>query len=85
MLDLALLESFVHASLDLLPERVHLVGLSLDQSGLCRDNLFVTLLHIAVALLLFHLLSLNLNLMGLSVLLLAGELLLDLLEVEELC
>lgn len=84
VLDLSLLEPLVHSGLDLLPERVHLVGLFLDQSGLGSHYLLVTLLHVALALLLFHLLGLDLDLVGLSVLLLSSELLLDLLEVKEL-
>jgi hypothetical protein len=44
----------------------------------------VALLHISLALLLFHLLGLDLHLMGLCVLLLSGKLLLNLLKVEKL-
>jgi hypothetical protein len=84
VLDLSLLEPLVHPGLDLFAERVHLVGLLLDECGLRRHNLLVALLHIALALLLLHLLGLYLHLVGLSVLLLAGELLLDLLQVEQL-
>lgn len=84
MLDLPLLETLVHAGLDLFAQRVHLVRLLLDQSRLRSHYLLVSLLHVPLALLFFHLLAFDLDLMGLGVLLLAGKLLLDLLEVEEL-
>lgn len=84
MFDFPLLEPLVHPSLDLLPERVHLVSLSLDQRGLCRDDLLVSRLHVSFALLFLHLLRLDLHLMRLSVLLLPGELSLDLLQVKQL-
>ena len=70
VLDLALLEPLVHARLDLLAERVHLVRLLLNQSGLSRDDLLVALLHVAVALLILHLLRLDLDLVRLRILLL---------------
>lgn len=84
VLDLPLLESLIHAGLDLLSECIHFVGLPLDQSSLGGHDLLVALLHVALALFLLHLMGLNLHLMGLCVLLLSCELLLDLLEVEEL-
>ena len=84
VLDLSLLQSLVHASLDLLAQCVHLVRLLLNESGLCGDYLLVSALDVSVALLVLHLLSLDLHLMGLSVLLLLGQLLLDLLQVEQL-
>ena len=42
MLDLPLLESLVHPRLDLLPERIHLIRLLLNESGLGGDDFFVT-------------------------------------------
>ncbi len=84
MLDLALLQALVHASLDLLAEGIHLVSLLLNESGLSGDNLLMALLHVAITLLLFHLLSFDLHLVSLGILLLARELTLDGLEIEEL-
>jgi hypothetical protein len=83
VLDLPLLEPFVHAGLDLFAQRVHLVRLLLDQGRLRSHYLLVSLLHVPLALLFLHLLALDLNLVCLGILLLAGKLLLDLLEVEE--
>lgn len=77
MLDFALLESLVHASLDLFAKGVHLVGLFLNQSGLGGDDLLVALLHVAIALLILHLLRLDLDLMCLRILLLPRKLTLD--------
>ena len=84
VLDLALLEALVHSGLDLLAERVHLVGLLLDQRRLGGHDLLVPLLHVSFALLFLHLLRLDLNLMRLCVLLLARKLLLDLFQVQKL-
>ena len=82
--DFTLLESLVHTSLDLFAQRVHLVSLLLDESGLCSHYLLMPLLHVALPLFFLHLLTLDLDLMGLSVLLLSRKLLLDLLQVEKL-
>lgn len=83
MLDLTLLESLVHIGLDLLAKCVHLIGLSLDKCCLGGDYLLVAGLHVALTLVLLHLLGLDLNLMSLCVLLLSSQLLLNLLEVQE--
>ena len=77
VLDLALLESLVHPGLDLFAKGVHLVGLFLNQSCLGGDDLLVALLHVAIALLILHLLRLDLDLMRLRILLLPRELTLD--------
>ena len=77
MLDFALLESLVHPSLDLFAKGVHLVGLFLNQSCLGGDDLLVALLHVAIALLILHLLRLDLDLMRLRILLLPRKLTLD--------
>ena len=79
--DFPLLESLVHAGLDLLSQCIHFVGLLLDESGLGSHDLLVALLHVALALFLIHLLGLDLHLMGLCVLLLSCKLLLNLLQV----
>lgn len=84
VLNFALLEPLVHPRLDLLPKRVHLVGLFLNQCCLGRDDLLVALLHVPVALLVLHLLRLDLHLVGLGVLLLPRQLALDGLQVEQL-
>jgi len=84
MLNLALLESLIHPCLDLFAESVHLVGLLLNESGLCRDDFLVSLLHVAVALLVLHLDGLDLDLVSLCVLLLSCQLALDSLQVEQL-
>ena len=84
MLDLTLLEPLVHASLDLFAKSVHLICLLLNKSGLCSNDLLVSLLHIAVTLLIFHLNRLDLDLVSLSILLLSRELTLDGLQVQEL-
>ncbi len=84
VLDLALLQALVHASFDLLAKGIHLIGLLLDKSGLCGDNLLMALLHVAIALLILHLLRLDLHLMCLGVLLLTSKLTLNGLEVQEL-
>lgn len=67
MFELSLLKSLVHGRLNLLSEGRHLVLLLLDELGLSSDNLLVALLHVPLSLLLFHLLSLHLDLMSLSV------------------
>ena len=77
MLDFALLESFVHPRFDLFAKGVHLVGLFLNQSCLGGDDLLVALLHVAIALLILHLLRLDLDLMRLRILLLPRKLTLD--------
>ena len=83
MFNLTLLQALDHACLNLLAESAHLIGLLLDQGGLCSDNLLVALLHIALAFLLIHLLGLDLHLMSLGILLLLGKLTLDLLQVQQ--
>jgi hypothetical protein len=77
--DLPLLETLVHAGLDLFAKSVHLVGLSLDESGLSSHDLLVTLLHVPFTFLFLRLESLDLDLVSVGILLLAGELALDLL------
>lgn len=84
MLDFSLLESFVHASFDLFAKGIHLVGLTLDLGGLGSNDFLVPGLHVSVSLFLFHLLSLDLDLMSLGILLLSSKLLLDLLQVKKL-
>ena len=83
MLDLSLLQALIHTSLNLLAESIHLVRLFLYQSRLGCHYLFMSLLHVSLTFLLFHLLSLNLNLVSLCVLLLAGELTLNRLEIKK--
>ncbi len=80
--DFALLESLVHASLDLFAKSIHLIRLPLNEGRLSSYNLLVSLLHVALPLFLLHLLALYLNLVRLGILLLACKLLLDLLKVK---
>jgi hypothetical protein len=84
MLDLSLLEALIHASLDLLAKRVHLVSLSLNQGSLRSYDLLVSLLHVALSFLVLHLLSLNLDHVSISILLLPRQVALNLLKVKEL-
>jgi hypothetical protein len=82
MLDFPLLETFVHASLNLLSEGIHLISLLLYQSCLRCNDLLVSLLHVSISLLFLHLLGFYLDLMCLGILLLAGELALNRLQVQ---
>jgi len=84
MLDLSLLEALVHSCLDLLAEGVHLICLPLDQSSLRSHDLLVPLLHVPFPFLVLHLLSLDLDHVCVSILLLPSEVTLNLLQVQEL-
>jgi len=81
VLDFSLLKALIHASLNLFTKSVHLIGLLLYQSSFSRNYLLVSLLHVSFTFLFFHLLRLDLNLMSLSILFLAGELALNGLQV----
>ncbi len=83
MFDLSLFETLVHPRLDLLPQRVHLICLLLNECGLRRNDLLVALLHVSLPLLVLHLLRLYLHLMRLRVLLLARKLPLDRLQIQQ--
>jgi hypothetical protein len=83
VLDLALLQPLIHASLNLLAKSVHLIRLLLNQSGFSSDYLLVALIHVSLPFLVLHLLRLNLDLVRLGVLLLAGKLALDSLQVQK--
>mmetsp|Transcript_13827 Transcript_13827/g.23587 ORF Transcript_13827/g.23587 Transcript_13827/m.23587 type:complete len:223 (+) Transcript_13827:20-688(+) len=84
VLSLPELESLVEVGLELLLESVHLVLLLLDELGLSRDDLLVSVLHVLLALVDLHLLASHLDLVGFGILGLLSETGLDSLLVEEL-
>ena len=84
MLGLAQLQPLIHASFELFACRVHLNLLFLHEFGLSSENLFMSVLHVGLALILFHLVGPLLHLVRLLVVLLLGEVLLNLAQVEEL-
>jgi len=84
VLSLPELESLVQVGLELLLESVHLVLLLLDELGLSRDDLLVSVLHVLLALVDLHLLASHLDLVGFGILGLLCETGLDSLLVEEL-
>ena len=84
MFDLAQLESLVHPALQLLTECIHLVLLLLHESGLSCQYLFVAILQVSLTLPLFQLVGTLLHLVSLLVVLLLGQVLLDLSQVEQL-
>jgi hypothetical protein len=83
VLGLSQLQSFVKVSLELLLECIHFLLLLCDELGLRSNNFLVTLLHILFSLVNFELLTFRLYLMGLSIILLSGEVSLDLLRIKE--
>ena len=84
VLHLSQLKSFVHAAFELLAERVHFILLLSHQLGFCCQDFLVTLLHVGILLLLLHFVGPNLDLMRVLVVLLLGETLLDVPQVEQL-
>jgi hypothetical protein len=64
---LSKLQSLVEVGLKLFLESIHLVLLFLDELGLVSDDLLLSLLHVLFSLQDFELLSLLLDLMGLSI------------------
>jgi len=78
-------QAFVHASFELLTEGIHLNLLLLHQLGFGSEDLLVAGLEVLALLDLLHLVSAELNLVGILIVLLLGEGLLDGSEVEELC
>lgn len=77
------LKSLVKVSLQLLLKGIHLILLSLDEFGLCCNDLLMSLLHVPLALLDLEILAYHLNLMSLCVLLLLCKTLLDFLLVQK--
>ena len=84
MLLLPLFEVLVHLAFQLLAERVRLDLLFLHQFGFGLQNLFVASLHVLQPLILLHLVGLLLHLVSFLVVLLLGEVGLNLAQVEEL-
>jgi hypothetical protein len=84
VLSLSQLEALVKVGFKLLFERVHLVLLSLDEFSLGSNDFLMSFLHVLLTLFSLKFLASDLNLMGLLILLLLGEVVLDLLLVKEL-
>lgn len=82
--DFSQFQAFVHAAFELLTEGVHLCLLLLHQFGFGCENLLVAVLEVLLLLHVFHLVSAQLNLVGILIVLLLGEGLLDASEVKEL-
>jgi hypothetical protein len=81
---LARLQMLVHLILQLLTERVHFVLLFLHQIGLRSKNLFVTILHVLLSFFFFNFVRALLDLMSLLIVLLFGQVLLDLPHIQQL-
>ncbi len=84
MLLLALLQVLVHFVFELLAERVHFVLLLLHKFGLSCKNLFVAIFHVLLTLLCLNFIGALLHLVGFLVVLLLGEVSLNLAHVEQL-
>jgi len=82
---LAFLKELVHLIFELLSKSIHLVLLLLHEFSLCGENLLVSHLHMATALFFFDFVGTLLNLMGLLVIFLLSQVLLNLTHVEKLC
>lgn len=82
VLDFAKLQPLVHLAFKLLSQGSHLDLLLLHHFSFGRENLFMAVLHVLLALLFFHLVGSLLNLMSLLIVLLLGEINLDLTQVE---
>ena len=83
MLIFSQLQSLIQVALQLLLKSVHLILLLLDEFGFGGNDLLVSLLHVLFSLSDFQILAHHLNLMGLSVLLLLGETLLNSLLIQQ--
>jgi len=81
---LALLQILVHLVFELLAQGTHLILLLLHEFGLGCQDLLVSCLHVRVALFLFELVCALLYLMSLLIILLLGQVCLDLAHVQEL-
>ena len=84
MLDLAQLQTLVHLALKLLTQSAHLVLLLLHELCFSCENLFVAVFHVNLTLPLFHLISALLHLMSFLIVLLLGQVGLDLAQVQKL-
>ena len=83
--DLALLQSLVHAEFKSLLVRGHLIGLFLHQFSLRRQNLLMPGVVVLFPFFFLKLMHSALHLMCLLVILLLGQVVLDTLEIEQLC
>jgi len=79
MLSLPELQPLVQVRLELLFESIHFILLLLDQFGLRGNDLLLSLLHVLFSLLGLQFLAPDLNLVRVLILLLLGQILLDLL------
>ena len=73
MLLFALLQVLVHLIFESLSERVHFSLLLLHEFGFCREDLFVAVFHVLLALTLLKLVRLLLNLVRILIILLFGK------------
>lgn len=85
MFDFSQFQALVHASLQLLTEGVHLSLLFLHELGFSCQDLLVAVLEVLDLLSLLHLIGSELYLMGVLIVLLLREGLLDASEVEQFC
>lgn len=76
------LQPLIKVSLQFLLERIHFILLLLNKLGLGSNDLLVSLLHVLLPLFKLKLLTHHLDLMGLGILLLLSEALLDLLLIQ---
>ena len=83
--DFSQFQAFVHAAFELLSEGVHLSLLLLHQLGFGCEDLLVAVLKVLLLLDFLHLVSAELNLVGILIVLLLREGLLDASQVEQLC
>lgn len=84
VLYLTQLESLIHTPLQLLPQCVHLILLFLHEFGFGSQDLFMAIFKIPLALTLFHFIGALLHLVSLLIILLLGQIGLDLAQVEKL-
>lgn len=84
VLHLTQFQLLVHPALKLLAQRVHFILLFLHQFRFSCQNLLMSLIHVLLSLLLLDLIGFLLHLMGLLVIFLLGQVLLDLAQIEKL-
>lgn len=77
------LQTLIKVGLELLLKGVHLILLLLDKLGFSSDDLLMSILHIFFSFFSFQILASDLDLMSFLILLLLGEVILDLLLVEQ--
>ena len=82
VLDLTELQALIHLTFELLTECAHLVLLLLHKLSFSSEDLFMAVFHIHLTLPLFHLIGALLHLMSFLIVLLLGQIGLDLAEVQ---